>query len=56
MDAGYGSIEVGDLLAVSSTPGHAMRSDDPDQGTIVGKALERLADGMGIIKILVMLR
>ena len=37
-----GSIEVGDLLTSSSTPGHAMKADDWDKsfGTIIGKALE----------------
>jgi hypothetical protein len=55
-DAGYGSIRPGDLLATSPTPGHAMRADDPQPGTILGKALEPLETGTGLIKMLVMLR
>ncbi len=56
VDASYGSIEVGDLLTTSPTPGHAMRADDPLPGTIIGKALEPLESGMSLIRILVMLR
>ncbi len=46
-----GPIAVGDLLVVSSTPGHAMRWD-PENGTpcaLVGKALQ---EGTGIIEVL----
>jgi type VI secretion system secreted protein VgrG len=56
VDAGYGSIEIGDLLTSSPTPGHAMRTSEPRAGTIVGKALEPLAHGIGKIRVLVMLR
>ncbi|GAG19486.1 unnamed protein product, partial [marine sediment metagenome] len=56
VDAGYGAIEVGDLLTTSPTAGHAMRADDPQPGTTVGKALEPLEAGTGSIKVLVMLR
>jgi hypothetical protein len=56
VDADYGSIEVGDLLTTSLTPGHAMRADEPRPGTILGKALEPLDYGTGLIKVLVMLR
>ena len=56
VDASYGSIGVGDLLTVSPTPGHAMRSADKAPGTILGKALEPLDSGTGLIKVLVMLR
>lgn len=57
VDASYGPIQVGDLLTPSSTPGHAMRAPIPaEQGTIIGKALEPFANGMGLIKVLVMLR
>jgi len=55
-DAGYGAIEVGDLLTASPTPGHAMLAEGPAAGTIVGKALEALDSGTGLIKVLVMLR
>jgi hypothetical protein len=56
VDAAYGAIWTGDLLVTSATPGHAMRTDSPLPGTIVGKALEPLEDGTGLIKVLVMLR
>ena len=56
VDAGYGSILAGDLLTTSPTPGHAMRADDPLPGTIIGKALEGLESGTGVIHVLVMLR
>jgi hypothetical protein len=56
VDAGYGAVGVGDLLAASPTRGHAMRSDDAAPGTIVGKALEPLEAGRGLIQVLVMLR
>jgi len=55
-DAGYGPIQIGDPLTTSPTAGHAMRTDDPAQGTILGKALEPMEDGTGAIKVLVMLR
>lgn len=56
VDAGYGSIRVGDLLTTSPTPGHAMRADDPEPGTVIGKALEGLETGTGSILVLVTLR
>ena len=56
VDAGFGAIQVGDLLTTSVTPGHAMRSDEFHPGTILGKALEPLEAGTGLIKVLVMLR
>lgn len=55
VDAGYGSIRPGDLLTTSPTAGHAKRAD-PHIGTVVGKALEPLDTGTGLIKVLVMLR
>ena len=57
-DAGYGAIRVGDLLTTSATPGHAMRCADRLQcvGAIVGKALEPLDGGTGVILALVTLQ
>ena len=55
VSAENGPITPGDLLVSSYTPGHAMRDDDPRPGTIVGKALETLATGTGVIRILVTL-
>jgi hypothetical protein len=51
-----GPIGRGDLLVTSSTPGHAMRAGKADPGTIIGKALEPLASGTGVIEILVTLQ
>ena len=57
VDAGYGPINRGDLLVASPTPGHAMKAPKPaEQGTVIGKALESLDAGTGLIKVLVMLR
>jgi len=56
VDADLGAIRAGDLLVASSTPGHAMRSDNPRPGTILGKALESLEAGTGLISVLVILR
>ena len=54
-DASYGAIRPGDLLTTSPTTGHAMRASDPKLGSILGKALEPLGDGQGLIKIFVTL-
>jgi hypothetical protein len=59
-----GPIKAGDLLTTSSTPGYAMRAahiviggmEIYPTGAILGKALEPLKAGKGIIKVLVMLR
>jgi hypothetical protein len=52
-----GAIRVGDLLVASSMPGHAMRAPaDPAPGTVIGKALQNLSTGVGVIEMIVMLR
>jgi len=52
-----GPIHPGDLLTTSSAPGHAMRADpNPPVGTVIGKALEGLDEGAGVIQMLVMLQ
>lgn len=51
-----GPILPGDLLVTSSTPGYAMRGDNPQAGTILGKALEPLDSGTGLILVLLTLR
>ncbi len=58
VDASSGAIEVGDLLTVSSTPGHAMKASDPARafGAVLGKALRPLRSGRGLIPILVTLQ
>jgi hypothetical protein len=47
-----GAIKTGDLLVTSSIPGHAMRGTDRSRmlGAVVGKALEPLATGSGVIR------
>ncbi|MFN0182046.1 MAG: hypothetical protein ACKVZ0_24850 [Gemmatimonadales bacterium] len=56
-DAGYGAIEVGDLLTTSETAGYAMRVADftSAQGAVLGKALSPLARGRGLVEALVAL-
>ena len=53
-----GPIRPGDLLVASSTPGHAMRCEGVEQcfGRVIGKALEGLDEGTGVIQMLVMLQ
>ncbi len=52
-----GAIRPGDLLASSSSPGHAMRAGpNPRVGTVLGKSLGVLRRGTGTIRMLVMLR
>ena len=58
VDAQYGSVDVGDLLTTSPTPGHAMRALDPLKafGCVIGKALRPLESGQELIPILVTLQ
>jgi hypothetical protein len=64
VDASYGSVAAGDLLVTSATPGYAMRSEPVKvgevqmhrPGTLIGKALEPLADGKGEILVLLLLQ
>lgn len=58
VDADHGSIEVGDLLTSSPTPGYAMKVADRSRafGAVVGKALRPLKDGRAMIPILVTLQ
>jgi hypothetical protein len=53
-----GPINVGDLLVTSSTPGRAMKGTDRSRmlGAVVGKALEPLHQGEGVIQVLVTLQ
>jgi hypothetical protein len=53
-----GPIAPGDLLVTSSRPGHAMKGTDRVRmlGAVVGKALEPLQDGTGVIQVLVTLQ
>ena len=58
VDASEFSIERGDLLTTSFAKGHAMKASNPTKafGTIIGKALTSLDDGLGMIPILVSLQ
>src|SRR5258705_704461 len=58
VDAQYSSIEVGDLLTSSPTPGHAMKARDTLKafGAVIGKALRPLDTGTGLIPILIALQ
>jgi hypothetical protein len=58
-----GAIRAGDLLTTAGTPGHAMRASAVTvhgialypTGAILGKALEGLEAGAGVIRVLVTL-
>jgi len=58
VDAAYGPVATGDLLTTSATPGHAMRAADPLRafGSVIGKALQPLASGSGLVPVLVALQ
>jgi hypothetical protein len=58
VDAEHCPVETGDLLTTSSTPGHAMKAVDQTRafGTVIGKALQPLAKGQGLIPILIALQ
>jgi hypothetical protein len=51
-------IEIGDLLTTSDTMGHAMKAADHARafGSVIGKAMRPLAEGRGLIPILVALQ
>ena len=53
-----GAIHEGDLLVTSSHPGYAMKGKDRKRmlGAVVGKALEPLPKGTGVIQVLVTLQ
>lgn len=57
-DASHGSIEPGDLLTTSRTPGHAMKVSDHQraQGAVIGKAMSSLETGQGLVLVLVNLQ
>ncbi len=57
-DASYSPIEVGNLLTTSNTIGYAMKADLSENvfGTTIGKALQPLKEGKGMIPVLVSLQ
>jgi hypothetical protein len=58
VDARHSPIGVGDLLTTSSTPGYAMKADDPLRafGAVIGKALRSLKGEQDIIPVLIALQ
>lgn len=54
-DTSNGPIEVGDLLTTSTETGQAMRAGDPRRawGAVIGKALDPLPSGAGLVRILI---
>jgi len=58
IDAGYAPVEAGDLLTSSPTSGHAMKAVDATQafGAVIGKAMQPMREGRGLIPILVTLQ
>lgn len=57
-DASAGPIQPGDLLTTSSRPGHAMKVADHERarGAVIGKAMTPLAEGQGLVLVLVSLQ
>lgn len=51
-------VSIGDVLATSPSPGHAMKAGDPAKafGAVIGKALGALKAGRGLVPILVVLQ
>ncbi len=58
VDARMASVDVGDLLTTSITPGHAMKAIEPRRcfGAVLGKALAPLDRGRALIPVLVALQ
>jgi len=56
VDASYGAVQPGDRLVASPRPGYARRADAPSPGTIIGKALDALPSGAGLIPVIVTLQ
>jgi hypothetical protein len=58
VDAGFGAIEPGDMITTSTTPGHGMKATDRERafGSIIGKAMTGLANGKGLVLVLVNLQ
>jgi hypothetical protein len=58
VDARYGGIKIGDLLTTSPSRGRAQCVTDLERsiGCVIGKAMGSLADGLGLLPVLVGLR
>jgi hypothetical protein len=46
-----GPVRAGDLLRTSSRSGDDIRTDEPEVGAIVGKALQDMPDESGVIDV-----
>lgn len=55
VDADRAPVRRGDLLTTSATEGHAMKATDRDRafGSVIGKALDDLASGRGLVRTLI---
>lgn len=58
VDASFGAVKPGDLLTTSPTEGHAMKAADRTRayGAVIGKAMTGLANGQGLVLVLVNLQ
>jgi hypothetical protein len=58
VSAENGPIRLGDLLVTSSNPGYAMKGTDRNRmlGAVIGKAMNSLESGTGVIEVLVTLQ
>jgi hypothetical protein len=58
VDASFGAIHAGDMLVSSPHAGYAMKADNSQIkfGSVIGKALGDLADGTGLIPVMVTLK
>ena len=58
VDAGYGVVNVGDMLTTSPSPGYAMNAAEPLKafGAVIGKALGSLKSGKGLVPALIALQ
>jgi len=54
-DAASAPISPGDRLTTSDTPGHAMKAADNERavGAVIGKAMTSLAEGRGLVLVLI---
>lgn len=58
VDATYGAVSPGDMLTTSPTPGYAMKATDHTRayGAVIGKAMDGLQEGRGLLLVLVNLQ
>jgi hypothetical protein len=57
VDASFGCVDVGERLIVSRTAGYAMKDDGSVKGaTVLGRAIDPLTSGSGVIRVLVAIR